>query len=107
MATHNPICGERLLPKVLDEFVNSQPDRSYASIPRSEKDLSTGFRDVTTKQMARCVNVTAHLLQRLFGRSFDSETICYLGVPDLRGAMIFLAAVKCGHKVSSYAWFKV
>lgn len=96
----DPVHGERLLPQVLDELAISQPNRLYATIPNFEKDLCQGFRDVTTKDMADCVDVLAHWLEMFVGRGSGCETICYLGVPDLRGAMMFLAAVKCGYKVS-------
>lgn len=33
------------------------------------------------------------------GLGMSSETICYIGEPDLRTAVIFLAAVKSGYKV--------
>lgn len=100
IVSQKSLYGERLLPQVLDEFATFQPGRLYATIPCVENDLSQGFRDVTTKDMAHCVSVLAYWLQGLHGRSSDFETICYLGIPDLRGAMIFLAAVKCGYKVS-------
>lgn len=102
MADFQPSHGKRLLPQVLDELAKSQPDRLYASTPRLEKDLSQGFREVTNKDIVHCVDVLAYWLESLVGRSSDFETICYLGVPDLRGAMIFLAAVKCGYKVRFY-----
>ena len=35
------------------------------------------------------------------GRSTVFETIAYIGPSDLRYAIVFLAAVKCGYKVSN------
>lgn len=91
--------GERLLPRILDDYAEVEPEKLYTSIPRLATDLSRGFLDITAKDMAHCVDVLAHQLEGFFGRSSNFETICYLGPPDLRGAMIFLAAVKCGYKV--------
>lgn len=91
--------GERLLPRVLDDYAEVEPERLYASIPRLATDLSHGFLNITAKDMAHCVDVLAHQVEGVFGRSSNFETICYLGPPDLRGAMIFFAAVKRGYKV--------
>lgn len=91
--------GRRLLPQVLDEFSNSNPERLYATIPRLTQDLSQGFHDLTVKEVARCVNSLAWWLQDEIGRSDSFEALCYIGIPDIRSAMIFLAAIKCGYKV--------
>lgn len=58
-----------------------------------------GFQNVTMSQMARAVNHLAWWLQKQIGTSSTFETVSYLGLPDMRYAMIFLAAVKCGYKV--------
>ena len=94
-----PHHGRRLLHQVLDEISKSTPKRLYATVPRSTN-LSEGFRDVTFEDMARCSDYLAFWLQAKFGRSSNFETLCYIGIPDLRSAAIFLAAVKCGYKVS-------
>ena len=94
-----PQYGSRLLPHVVDELAQSNPKRAYATIPLSS-DISEGFRDVTTLEMAQAVNHFAFWLEKSFGRSSSFETISYMGIPDLRYAIVFLAAVKCGYKVS-------
>jgi hypothetical protein len=86
------------MPVVLDELAKAQPDRLYAAIPQSA-DVTEGFRDVSVADMARCVNFMAEWIKNLYGQSQDFEAISYIGIPDLRGAAIFLAAVKCGYKV--------
>ena len=101
MSNPNVSYGERLLPRVLDDYAEFEPERLYASIPRLVTDLSRGFRDITAKDMAHCVDVLAYHLERFYGRGYNFGTICYLGPPDLRGAMIFFAAVKCGYKVKA------
>jgi hypothetical protein len=50
--------GERLLPQVVDDFARYEPDRVYASIPKSQVDLSVGFQDVT---MARLASIVDHV----------------------------------------------
>ncbi|KAL8734972.1 MAG: hypothetical protein Q9181_002995 [Wetmoreana brouardii] len=93
-----PNYGRRLLPQVLDQLATTDPDRVYATVPRSP-DLNDGFRNVTMSQMARAVNHMAWWLQQHTGTSSIFETVSYLGLPDIRYAILFLAAVKCGFKV--------
>ncbi|KAI4200503.1 MAG: hypothetical protein LQ350_003873 [Teloschistes chrysophthalmus] len=92
-----PNYGSRLLPQVLDELSQNQPERIYASFPKGS-DLDNGFRNVTMLQMARAVNHMAWWLQGKIGKSSTFETLSYLGLPDIRYAVVFLAAVKCGYK---------
>ena len=99
MAAQGDVYGRRLFPQVLDEYAESSPCRIYGTVPFHPTDLSQGFRDVTFKDMAQCTNGIAHWLEREFGRSQNTETLCYIGIPDLRGAALFLAGVKCGYKV--------
>lgn len=99
MSSQESRYGRRLLPQVLDDLSTSTPERLYATIPRLTKDLSQGFHDLTVKDVARCVNALAWWLQQEIGRSDSFETLCYIGIPDIRSAMIFLAAIKCGYKV--------
>ena len=92
-----PLYGQRLLPQLLDELSRSTPGRLYASYPRSV-DIAQGFNDVTFQGMARAVDAFAWWIEETLGRSNSFETLSYLGVSDLRTAIIFLAAVKCGYK---------
>lgn len=98
-----PSYGSRLLPQVLDELSERQPERIYASFPKSSN-LEDGFRNVTMLQMARAVNHIAWWLQGKIGTSSTFETLSYLGLPDIRYAVVFLAAVKCGYKVRPSPW---
>lgn len=99
MSSQERSYGRRLLPQVLDDLSTSTPERLYATIPRLTRDLSQGFHDLTVKDIARCVNALAWWLQQEIGRSDSFETLCYIGIPHIRSAMIFLAAIKCGYKV--------
>lgn len=94
-----PPYGSRLILQVVDALVKSDPDRIYATIPLSS-DLSQGFRDVTMLQVSQAVNKCAYWLENTIARTTVFETLSYTGPSDLRYAIIFLAAVKCGYKVS-------
>ncbi|RWA08436.1 hypothetical protein EKO27_g6678 [Xylaria grammica] len=62
-------------------------------------DVQDGFRDITAADVARCVNFMALWIEQKLGRSSSFETVSFIGVPDLRGAVIFQALVKCGYKL--------
>ena len=94
-----PRYGSRLLPQVVDELARSKSKRIYATLPLTS-DLTQGFRDVTMLQVSQAVNRVAYWLEQIIGRSTVFETLSYMGLPDLRYAIVFLAAVKCGYKVS-------
>lgn len=91
--------GQRLLPRLLDELSKTTPNRLYASYPYSV-DISQGFRDVTFQDMAHATDSFAWWIHNEYGRSNKFESLAYMGIPDLRTPIIFLAAVKCGYKVS-------
>ncbi|TGJ87546.1 hypothetical protein E0Z10_g1201 [Xylaria hypoxylon] len=89
--------GRRLLPQVVDSYAQTDPDRVYASIPKSANDLSDGFRDVTIRKLAAVVNRLSWWLKDTIGTG-NLDTIGYIGPSDIRYAAIFLAAVKCRYK---------
>ena len=91
--------GRRFLPQVLNDLSTATLGRIYATIPRLVKDLSQGFIDITVSDVARCVNAHAWCLQETVGPSNSFETLYYVGVHDIRSAIVFLAAIKCGDKV--------
>ena len=98
MASRTSQYGDRFLHSVFDEISATTPSRLYASIPLST-DLASGFQDVTFGYVAHCVDVFANSVKKDIGCSDKEETIAYLGLPDLRNVVVFLAAVKCGYKV--------
>ncbi|KAI4286908.1 MAG: hypothetical protein L6R35_003830 [Caloplaca aegaea] len=75
----------------------SNPSRLYATVAKSQY-VSDGFQDLSFAEVARCVDNCASRLDDAFGCSEDNETVAYLGLPDLRTAIVFLAAVQCGYK---------
>ena len=91
--------GSRLLPQILDELSRSAPGRLYATIPRLATNLSQGFQDITMKDATIYVDALAWWLHEAVGPSDTFETLSYIGIPDIRAAFVFLAAIKCGYKV--------
>ncbi|KAF2012923.1 acetyl-CoA synthetase-like protein [Aaosphaeria arxii CBS 175.79] len=90
--------GSRLMPVVVDETAERQPDLPYASVPLTTN-ISDGFKDVTFSDIASATNKVARWIENTIGRSSNFDTIAYMGVGDLRYVVVFLAAVKCGYKV--------
>jgi hypothetical protein len=97
MQAHTSI-GRRLLPVVLNERANDDPNQPFALIPVTG-DLSKGHRTVTFANLRQAVSGFAADFKQQHGLSTNFETICYIGEPDLRTTVIFLALVTCGYKV--------
>ena len=93
----HPPYGRRLQPHVVDELAQTAPQRVYATFPVSA-DLSV-FRDVTFLELSRAIHWFAWWIDTSLHCSKNFETLAYLGVPDIRYTVVFLAAVKCGYKV--------
>ena len=94
-----PNCGKRLLPALVDEIATIDPERTFASIPKSS-DIGDGFVDVSYRKFAKAVNRCAWWLTRELGEHVGPKTVLYLGPLDLRYLIIILAAAKAGHVVS-------
>ena len=97
--TSTPNYGKRLLPVELDRIAEEHPSKVFASVPITS-DVNDGFRDFSFLDIANGVNGFAHLLEQMYGRGKNFETLTYIGTPDLRYVMVFLGAIKCGYKVS-------
>ncbi|KAI2629000.1 hypothetical protein GGS21DRAFT_526933 [Xylaria nigripes] len=90
--------GRRLLPQVVDSYAQTDPDKVYASFPKSANGLAGGFRDITIRKLAAVVNRLSWWLEETIGTG-NLDAIGYIGPPDIRYAAIFLAAVKCRYKM--------
>jgi acyl-coenzyme A synthetase/AMP-(fatty) acid ligase len=106
-----PPYGSRLMPVVVDEVARDQPYLTYALTPLTAN-VEDGFKPVTFSEMANGINRVAAWILNKIGHSSRFETIAYMGPTDLRYAVVFLAAVKCGYKVllpslRNSAWMNV
>ena len=91
--------GHRLIPQLIDEGAKNSPDVSFWSIPRSSN-LADGFRDINYAQVAGAINRVAWWINENVGKSTNFESLAYMGPPDLRYAILTVAAQKTGHTVS-------
>ena len=92
-------CGRRLMPAVLDEVAESDPQRVFVSVPKSSN-LADGFKDIPYGTFAKAVNKCAWYLREQLGEDSIPKTILYMGPLDVRYLVIILAAAKAGHMVS-------
>lgn len=83
-------CGRRLLPVIIDQLAQEDPNRPWASIPRDDYDLSQGYADISYAAFANAINKLAWMVEKSIGRSESFETIAYLGTPDVRYHMVSL-----------------
>src|SRR4051812_32218320 len=90
--------GRRLLPITIDAIALSDPEKTWASIPKSSN-LSDGFRDISFGMFANAINRLAWFIEEKLGRSETFATVMYMGVPDIRHFMVIIAAMKTGYKV--------
>lgn len=81
-------CGKRLLPVIIDQLAQEDPDRPWGSIPRDDYDLSQGYADISYAAFANAINKLAWMVEKSIGRSQSFETIAYLGTPDVRYHMV-------------------
>lgn len=92
--------GRRLVPILIDEIAEHDPDRVFACIPKTT-DLDDGFRNVTYAGFARAINRAAGWIGNTIGPSEKGkfETLAYIGPFDLRYYVMVVAACKLGYKV--------
>ena len=92
--------GARLITSTIDHYATDTPNRTYASIPRSEH-LSEGFVAITYKQLANAINHASWWLHSELGeRDAAFDTFAYAGPKDLRYPILAVAAAKVGRKVN-------
>ncbi|KAI0114360.1 hypothetical protein GGR51DRAFT_504049 [Nemania sp. FL0031] len=91
--------GRRLLPQVVDDLAQREPQREAFSIPRGSEPKD-GWKPVTFKQYANAVNRVAHKIIENCGvpPANTFPTIAYIGPNDARYVVVILAAVKAGYK---------
>lgn len=95
--TRLPI-GERLLPSLVDEYANLDPEKLIASFPTSSEIIE--WHEVSYRELSAAVNSLAWFIEKHIGKSEVFESLGYMGVNDIRYTVVWLAAMKCGYCVS-------
>jgi len=100
MAASNHSHGEQLLPTLLENRANVEPNGIFAKIPLSTTTYAQGFRSVTNAELCNAINRVAWLIDGQFGKGHNFPTLAYLGPSDLRYSIVVVAAIKAGYKAS-------
>ena len=90
--------GQRLLPTLIDEIAQSDPERLLGMMPRTAVP-EDGFADITYRGFATAVNACAWWLDAHLGRNVNHQTIAYNGRLDFLYHIVTIAALKAGHAV--------
>jgi hypothetical protein len=100
--TRLPI-GERLLPSLVDEYANLDPEKLIASFPTSPEIIQ--WHEVSYRELSAAINGLAWLIEKKIGKSERFESLGYMGANDIRYTVVWLAAMKCGYCVSLLFFF--
>ncbi|KAF2091877.1 acetyl-CoA synthetase-like protein [Saccharata proteae CBS 121410] len=81
----------------VDQIAAATPERLWASIPATT-DISGSWTNYTFADFARAVNSLSSWIEKNIGLGQARETVAYVGVTDLRYALVMLACMKTNHK---------
>ncbi|KAL8643143.1 MAG: hypothetical protein Q9226_008429 [Calogaya cf. arnoldii] len=95
--TTEPKYGARLIVQLIDYVAQTSPDRCFCLVPAADL-AKNGFEEVSYGQMANAINRVAWWLREHFDRPVGTESLGYIGPPDLRYTLLTLAAQKAGFK---------
>ena len=70
--------GHRLIPTLVDEYAQSDPDYVFALIPKTAN-FADGLREITISAFARAVDEVASRIDSQLGKSTNFDTIAYIG----------------------------
>lgn len=82
--------GHRLIPTLVDEYAQKDPDYVFAMIPRTVN-FADGLEKITISTFARAVNEIAWRCESVLGKSTDFDTIAYIGPSQLLTPRILTA----------------
>ncbi|KAI1375112.1 hypothetical protein F4677DRAFT_460945 [Hypoxylon crocopeplum] len=89
--------GQRLLPTVIDDAAQNEPDRVLFCIPRNNNPCQ-GYDDVTAKIFGNSINRLCWWLESKLGSPTTPKTFGYVASNDLRYFLMMVAAAKLGHR---------
>jgi len=91
-------CGERLLPVLIDDIARTDPERTFAAVPKSANP-EDGFEDISYYNLSTAISRCSWWIEENIGQSTDFEPLAYIGPLDLLYHVFTFAAIKTGHKV--------
>ncbi|KAI0840505.1 hypothetical protein F5Y06DRAFT_294493 [Hypoxylon sp. FL0890] len=91
--------GRRLIPNVIDEIAEKDPQRECFSVPRSSNPQD-GWEMITFKAYANAINYICHVIIEKCGKPLDGSfpTLAYIGPNDAGYVILLVAGIKTGYK---------
>lgn len=74
----SPDYGRRLIPTLVDEYAQNDPDYVFAEIPKTAN-FGDGLQKITISAFARAVDEVASRIDSELGKSTNFDTIAYIG----------------------------
>ena len=96
-----------LIPNVVDQRAQNEPERLYAEYPISTGSYEQGYRKISYRDFANAINGMAWWLYNTLGPRSDIEVLAYIGPNDLRYPALILGAVKAGFMVRPWMFRKI
>lgn len=94
---HSP--GFRHLPMLVDYYARNTPNKTWASIPIDQSDVSAGFRDISYREFNDAISYYAHWLANILDTTENLETVAYAGPRDIRYPILAMAMAKLEKKL--------
>lgn len=94
------MCRE-LIPTVVDQIAETEPEAAWATVTVSPFGIDAGFQNITYQQFANAINGVAWWLEEELGRGDTTEPLVYFGTggSDIGYPILLIAAVKAGYYV--------
>lgn len=91
----------QLLPTVVDQIAETEPEASWAAVSISPIGTEAGYQNITYQQFANAINSVAWWLEEELGRGDMTEPLAYFGTggSDVGYIILLIAAVKTGYYV--------
>lgn len=89
---------KRLLARTVDDRAETNPSQRFAIIPQGSE-ISSGFQDISIKDLARAVNFMCWWIEIIIGPAQFPQTVAYMGNNDVRYFIFMLACQKTGYQV--------
>jgi acyl-coenzyme A synthetase/AMP-(fatty) acid ligase len=91
----------QLLPQLVDEISEQEPDRLFCIHPVFQDSIDT-WRHITFKDLSNAINRVAWWIDsKLSGNDKEEQQVlAYIGTNDIRYCAFVLACMKIGHVVS-------
>ncbi|KAF2087275.1 acetyl-CoA synthetase-like protein [Saccharata proteae CBS 121410] len=89
--------ADKPLPRRVDEIASHDPNRTWVTVPLSD-DVTGPWRDINFKEFSTAVSGAARWIENTIGLGRCRDPVAYLGINDIRYAVLVLALMKTNRK---------